>query len=253
MICGGAILLFEEWSARLKASVIGVAFAATLLAPAAAHAYGRATPTPNLFAAWSDLATSSQTATPSRPHRMGAARHAAPFQVATGRRWVGTAPRWRSRRTASLRLLDATAAAAPAFGGVAAVSPTVTAAATPSPSLGGGEVVAEAARWIGSGNFTGQRGPWCADAVSAWLRRSGHRPLDGRMASSALAYGPRLEQPEVGALAVLGSRRGWAYHVGVVSGVEPNGAIRLISGNWGRRVAEAVVPRGSVSAFVAVR
>ena len=52
---------------------------------------------------------------------------------------------------------------------------------------------------------------------------------------------------------MLGSRRGWAYHVGIVSGVEPNGSIRLISGNWGRRVAEAVVPRGAVSAFVAVR
>jgi uncharacterized protein (TIGR02594 family) len=117
----------------------------------------------------------------------------------------------------------------------------------------GGDVVAEAARWIGSGKFTGQPGPWCADAVSAWLERSGHRPLDGRMASSALAYGPRLERPEVGALAVLGSRRGWASHVGVVSSVDRDGTIHLISGNWGRRVAEAVVPRGSVIAFVAVR
>ena len=128
----------------------------------------------------------------------------------------------------------------------------------PSPSFapasfGGGDVVAEAARWIGSGKFTGQPGPWCADAVSAWLERSGHRPLDGRTASSALAYGPRLERPEVGALAVLGSRRGWASHVGVVSSVDPDGAIHLISGNWGRRVAEAVVARGSVIAFVAVR
>jgi len=127
-------------------------------------------------------------------------------------------------------------------------------AASPArPLEAGGDVVAEAARWIGSGNFTGQPGPWCADAVSAWLERSGHRPLEGRMASSALAYGPRLERPEVGALAVLGSRRGWASHVGVVSSVDGDGSIHLISGNWGRRVAEAVVPRGSVIAFVAVR
>jgi uncharacterized protein (TIGR02594 family) len=117
----------------------------------------------------------------------------------------------------------------------------------------GGDVVAEAARWIGSGKFTRQPGPWCADAVSAWLARSGHRPLESRMASSALAYGPRLERPEVGALAVLGSRRGWASHVGVVSSVDPDGSIHLISGNWGRRVAEAVIPRNSVIAFVAVR
>jgi uncharacterized protein (TIGR02594 family) len=128
-------------------------------------------------------------------------------------------------------------------------------AATPaSRTFGaGGDVVAEAARWIGSGNFTGRPGPWCADAVSAWLERSGRRPLDGRMASSALAYGPRLDRPEVGALAVLGSRRGWASHVGVVSAVDPDGSVHLISGNWGRRVTEAVVSRGAVIAFVAVR
>jgi len=121
------------------------------------------------------------------------------------------------------------------------------------PFSAGGDVVAEATHWIGSGKFTRQAGPWCADAVSAWLQRSGHRPLEGRMASSALAYGPRLQRPEVGALAVLGSRRGWASHVGVVSSVGSDGSIHLISGNWGRRVAEAVVPRGSVIAFVAVQ
>ena len=170
----------------LKAKLTAIVVAAALLAPNLALAYGRAAPTPNLFAAW---------------------------------REAGSDGARRRRRGRSA----------------------------------GGDVVAEAARWIGSGKFTGQPGPWCADAVSAWLERSGHRPLDGRMASSALAYGPRLERPEVGALAVLGSRRGWASHVGVVSGVDRDGSIHLISGNWGRRVAEAVVPRGSVIAFVAVR
>jgi uncharacterized protein (TIGR02594 family) len=116
----------------------------------------------------------------------------------------------------------------------------------------GSDVVAEASRWIGSGKFTAPPGPWCADAVSAWLERTGHRPLENRMASAALAYGPRLSGPEVGALAVIGTRRGWAAHVGVVSGVEADGSIRLISGNWGRRVAEATVSRRSVVAFVAV-
>jgi uncharacterized protein (TIGR02594 family) len=168
----------------LKARLTAIVVTAALLAPDLALAYGRAAPTPNLFAAWRETGSGE-----------GAAR---PFGA-------------------------------------------------------GGDVVAEAARWIGSGKFTGQPGPWCADAVSAWLERSGHRPLEGRMASSALAYGPRLGRPEVGALAVLGSRRGWASHVGVVSGVDRDGSIHLISGNWGRRVAEAIVPRGSVVAFVAVR
>jgi len=129
--------------------------------------------------------------------------------------------------------------------------------ASPAPAPrffgGGSDVVAEASRWIGSGKFTAPPGPWCADAVSAWLERTGHRPLDSRMASAALAYGPQLSGPQVGALAVLGSRRGWAAHVGIVSGVESDGSIRLISGNWGARVAEAVISRRSVVAFVAVQ
>jgi len=176
-----------EWSEMLKARLTAIVIAAGMLAPELALAYGRAAPTPNLFAVGPETGSDGAATPASRPFSAG------------------------------------------------------------------GDLVAEAARWIGSGNFTGRPGPWCADAVSAWLERSGRRPLDGRMASSALAYGPRLERPEVGALAVLGSRRGWASHVGVVSSVDRDGAIHLISGNWGRRVAEAVVPRGSVIAFVAVR
>jgi len=122
-----------------------------------------------------------------------------------------------------------------------------------SASPAGGDVVAEATRWLGSGNMTGMAGPWCADAVSFWLRRTGHRPLASRLVASALDYGPRLSGPQVGALAVIRTRRGWAGHVGFVAGVEPDGSIRLISGNWGRRVADAIVSRDVVVAFVEVR
>ncbi len=114
-------------------------------------------------------------------------------------------------------------------------------------------MLAEATRWLGSGNMTGMAGPWCADAVSFWLRRSGHKPLANRLAASALAYGPRLAGPEVGALAVIRTRLGSAGHVGLVEGVEPDGSIRLISGNWGHRVAQAIVSRNVVTAFVEVR
>ncbi len=226
----------------LKASVLGVLLAAGLLAPQAAHAYGRNLQTPNVFADRREAAAGGEAAPSFRPYRANLyarRRHGTPHDA--WRRAGHYA--WRrptalsGYRTASLRPL-AGPPSAPSF--------------APA-SFGGGDVVAEAAHWIGSGNFTGRPGPWCADAVSAWLERSGHRPLEGRMASAALAYGPRLEQPEVGALAVLGSRRGWASHVGVVSGVDRDGTIHLISGNWGRRVAEAVIPRASVIAFVAVR
>ncbi len=114
-------------------------------------------------------------------------------------------------------------------------------------------MLVEAGRWIGSGNMTGTFGPWCADAVSFWLRRTGHRPLANRMAASALAYGRRLPGPQAGAIAVMSTHRAWAGHVGLVEGVEPDGSIRLISGNWGHRVAEAVIPRNSVVAFVEVQ
>ncbi len=127
------------------------------------------------------------------------------------------------------------------------------------PARGGAEIVAtadvlaEAARWIGQGNMTGKPGPWCADFVSFVLRRSGRAPLAGRMAADALRYGPRLGRPTAGALAVISTPRGWAGHVGIVEGVEPDGSIRLVSGNWGHRVARSLVPRGAVVAFVEVR
>ncbi len=117
----------------------------------------------------------------------------------------------------------------------------------------GSDVLAEAARWLGSGKMTGLHGPWCADFVSFVLRRAGHAPLAGRMAADALRYGPRLAGPRPGALIVIRTQRGWAGHVGIVEGVEADGSIRIISGNWGRRVARGVVSRRTVAAIVEIR
>lgn len=102
-------------------------------------------------------------------------------------------------------------------------------------------VVAEALRYDGSGKFTPYPGPWCADATSAWLVRAGKPPLPGRMASAALAYGPR-GSGRPGELAVFLNRRGYAYHVGVVV-ADLGSQVEIISGNWSHRVARAVVPR----------
>ena len=119
-------------------------------------------------------------------------------------------------------------------------------------SSGGGDVIAEAERWLGSRNMTGRGGPWCAHFASYVLERTGRRPLANGMASSALSYGRRLSEPRVGALAVVTTRVGYAAHVGFVSGVHPDGSIELLSGNWGRRVSDAPVSRHSVVAFVDV-
>ena len=115
------------------------------------------------------------------------------------------------------------------------------------------DVLAEAEHWLGARNMTGKGGPWCAHFASYVLERTGHAPLANGLASSALAYGRRLAQPKVGALAVVTTRVGYAAHVGFVSGVNPDGSIELVSGNWGRRVADTTVSRRLVVAFVDVR
>lgn len=115
--------------------------------------------------------------------------------------------------------------------------------------LGASSLIREAERWLGSGNFTGKPGAWCAWAVSAWLTATGHRPLANGMAASALTYGPRLPGPRVGAIAVVSRRADSASHVGLVRRVEGDN-IELISGNWGHRVAIGIVPRRQISAFI---
>ena len=114
----------------------------------------------------------------------------------------------------------------------------------------GADLVAEAARYVGSGKFTSPPGTWCADAVSFWLEATGRPPLKNRMAASALSYGPHVANPQPGDLAVMRTRRGYAGHVGVVARVNPDGSIEIVSGNWNRRVARSVIARGSVTAFV---
>ena len=62
--------------------------------------------------------------------------------------------------------------------------------------------------------------------------QTGHRPLANGLATSALSYGHRLALPEVGALAVVTTRVGYAAHVGFVANVNEDGSIELISGDW---------------------
>jgi hypothetical protein len=126
------------------------------------------------------------------------------------------------------------------------------AAATYASWRSGSDLVAEAARYVGEGKFTGLPGAWCADAVSFWLEATGRPPLPNRMAASALSYGPRgFGAP--GELVVMRTRREYAGHVGIVERVLPDGSVEIISGNRGRRVARAIIPRGMVTAFVRVR
>lgn len=113
---------------------------------------------------------------------------------------------------------------------------------------GSSSLVAEARRFIG-GNPTGRARLWCARFMNMVLARTGHRGTGSDMARSFASYGQRVSGPQVGAIAVISrGRRGG--HVGVVSGVDAKGNPIIVSGNHGRRVAEAVYPRGRVYAYV---
>ncbi|MBI5129962.1 MAG: TIGR02594 family protein [Rhodopseudomonas palustris] len=115
---------------------------------------------------------------------------------------------------------------------------------------GGGQsgLVAEARRYIG-GNPTGRSRLWCARFMNMVLERSGHRGTGSDMASSFARYGQRLSGPQVGAIAVM-SRGKRGGHVGIVSGIDPNGNPIVVSGNHNRRVAESVYSKSRIYAYV---
>ncbi len=113
---------------------------------------------------------------------------------------------------------------------------------------GGVGLVAEARRYIG-GNPTGRSALWCATFMNLVLERSGHSGSGSNLARSFASYGTRISGPQVGAIAVMSrGRRGG--HVGVVSGIDPNGNPIVISGNHGRRVAESTYPRSRIYPYV---
>lgn len=127
---------------------------------------------------------------------------------------------------------------------------TQQASGSPSASggFGGGGVVDEARRWIGT-NPTSRSSLWCAAFMNFVLQRTGHGGTGSNFAKSFASFGQRVSGPQVGAIAVM-SRKGGG-HVGVVSGIDASGNPVIISGNSrGRRVAETVYPRGRVYAYV---
>lgn len=107
-------------------------------------------------------------------------------------------------------------------------------------------LVSEARKYIGT-NPTGRGSLWCGAFMDLVLRRTGH-PGGGNLASGYLRYGTRVSGPQVGAIAVMPRRGGG--HVGVVSGIDPNGNPIIVSGNHNRTVAESVYPRSRITAYV---
>jgi len=107
-------------------------------------------------------------------------------------------------------------------------------------------LVSEARRYIGT-NPTGRGSLWCGAFMDLVLKHTGHTG-GGNLASAYAHYGTRVSGPEVGAIAVMGRHGGG--HVGVVSGIDPNGNPIIVSGNHNRTVAESVYPSSRISAYV---
>ena len=123
-------------------------------------------------------------------------------------------------------------------------------------ALGGftsNSLVSEARKYIGT-NPTGRGSLWCGAFMDMVLKKTGHAG-GGNLASAYARYGTRVSGPQVGAIAVMGRNGGG--HVGVVTGIDPNGNPIVLSGNtWNRStggrhtVAEQVYPRGRIYAYV---
>ena len=116
-------------------------------------------------------------------------------------------------------------------------------------SFGSSSLVSEARRYLGT-NPTGRGSLWCGAFMDLVLKRTGHAG-GGNLAKSYANYGTRVSGPQVGAIAVMGRRGGG--HVGVVSGIDPNGNPIIISGNHNRTTAESVYPASRITAYVLPR
>jgi len=120
--------------------------------------------------------------------------------------------------------------------------------AAPMAGFGSSNLVAKARRYIGT-NPTGMNALWCARFMNMVLEKSGRRGTGSNMANSFANYGRRISGPQIGAIAVM-SRGKRGGHVGIVSGIDASGNPIIISGNHGRRVAEAKYSRHRVYAYV---
>jgi uncharacterized protein (TIGR02594 family) len=103
-------------------------------------------------------------------------------------------------------------------------------------------LVSQARAYMGT-NPTGRGRAWCGAFMDLVLKKTGHAG-GGNLARGYARYGTRVSGPQVGAIAVMNS------HVGVVSGIDPNGNPIIVSGNHNRTVAESVYPRSRITAYV---
>ncbi|WP_140918195.1 NlpC/P60 family protein [Limnobaculum xujianqingii] len=102
-------------------------------------------------------------------------------------------------------------------------------------------------RDIKRGGIKDDETPWCAAFVGAVLEHSGIKSSRFESAKSYLSWGVKLQQPAVGAIAVL-SRTGGG-HVAFVVGQNSNGDLLLLGGNQNDAVNIAAFSRNRVEEY----
>lgn len=95
------------------------------------------------------------------------------------------------------------------------------------------DVLREAEHFVGYGNPTGFRGPWCMAFASMILSKTGHEHVRSLRAIDALRDGYRVRSPEPGDIAVLAMGR--HDHVTFFASYGGRGFVGL-GGNQGHRV-----------------
>jgi hypothetical protein len=106
------------------------------------------------------------------------------------------------------------------------------------------DALREAARFVGGGNPTGFRGPWCKAFANFVLRRIGLHPGPSLLAIDALRDGRRVAAPRPGDLAVM------AHHVTFFAGFDGAGGFIGLGGNQHHDVTRARFSLGAVVAFI---
>ena len=136
----------------------------------------------------------------------------------------------------------------PVDDGDAGVPHTSISASRHRPMFGWPALVTEARKYLGT-NPTKRSKLWCATFMNMVLARVGYPGTGSDAARSFASYGRRINEPRIGAIAVL-TRGKNGGHVGIVTGIDSTGNPIIISGNHGRKVGVGTYARSRVIAYV---
>ncbi len=100
----------------------------------------------------------------------------------------------------------------------------------------------------GHGDVRRDEVPWCAAFAGACLARAGEKASGSLLARSYLDWGNVIEQPRLGAVAVLSRGEPWAGHVGFWLG-ETGTDLILLGGNQGDAVTVAAFPKARLLGY----